>query len=300
MNVAILLATCDAYVPVAGYTLGQLDAFWPNHPDVFISGQTQPVLKPELCLPFAGDPRDWIGITLQAATALEIGGVQWLYLVLDDHAPFGPCNADYLNHTLPETAARLGAIQVNLQGWDQYQPQSGTVLGPIDLNWQRNDPDFRWKFSLHPGLWHVPTLVCLLRQLRGSRPEAVTARAFEGCMHAAANEVDPEWCARTYRVRGDGYAAGRHWFERSASRRLSRVGIHAARWGARCAGESVLRRLDQRLTSYLRYLNGPYPMFWSGLIQNRQLQDAALRFLAWSGQPSAATALRGLRMPGAS
>lgn len=296
MNIAILLSTCDAYQPVANFTLDRLDTCWADHPEVFICGLTQPALKPDRCLPFTGDPRNWIGITLQAVEALEARGVDWLYLILDDHAPFGPCNARYLNHTLPATAARLGAIQVNLLGWDQDQPQAGTVLGSADLHWQRNAPDFRWKFSLHPGFWHAPTLARILRQLRASEPETLSARAFEGSMDRAARRVDPELCARTYRVRGDGYAAGRRWFERPMTRRLALQGIHIARWCARLAGKRLLERLDRHLLSYLRYLNGPYPMFWSGLIQTGTFQNAAEDFLAWSGQSSATDSLKHLKI----
>lgn len=298
MNIVLLLSTCDTYAPVAGHTLGRLDACWPQHPDVFICGLTSPALTPERCVPFTGDPRDWIGITSQAVTVLEAQGVEWLYLVLDDHPPFGPCNVKYLNNMLPETAARLGAIQVNLQGWDQDQPQAGSVLGEADLHWKRNAADFPWKFSLHPGFWHAPTLARILKQLRASEPEAVSARAFEGAMDAAACALDPDLCARTYRVRGEGFAAGRRWFERRVTRWLARQGIHVARWSARLAGASALERLDQRLLSYLRYLSGPYPMFWSGLVQGGRLNVEALRFLELSGQCPVADAVRALPAPG--
>lgn len=295
MKIAILLSTCDAYEPVSRFTLDRLDTCWPDHPEVFICGLTQPALRPDACLPFTGNPRDWIGLTLQAVTALEARGIDWLYLILDDHAPFGPCHAQYLNHALPATAARLGAIQVNLMGWDQHQPQAGTVLGATDLHWQRNAPDFRWKFSLHPGFWHVPTLARIMQQLRASQPEAISARAFEGSMDRAARELDPDLCTRTYQVRGDGYAIGGHWFERPLTRWLALQAIHVARWSARLAGHRKLERLDRHLLSYFRYLNGPYPMFWSGLIQAGTFQIAAEDFLTWSGQTSATASLMPLK-----
>ena len=56
----------------------------------------------------------------------------------------------------------------------------------------------------------------------------------------------------------------------------------------------MLERLDRHLLSYFRYLNGPYPMFWSGLIQAGTFQNSAARFLAWSGQTSATKALETL------
>ena len=85
-------------------------------------------------------------------------------------------HSDYLNRSLPDTAENLSAIQVNLIGWDQFQPQSGVALEAEQWHWQRNNQDFQWKFSLHPGLWHTETLMHLLKRLH---PGVKTARAFE-------------------------------------------------------------------------------------------------------------------------
>jgi hypothetical protein len=38
MSLAILLPTCEAYAPVACFTLKRLDACWPGHPEVFVCG----------------------------------------------------------------------------------------------------------------------------------------------------------------------------------------------------------------------------------------------------------------------
>ena len=171
MSLAILLPTCDAYAPVARFTVKRLDACWPRHPEVFVCGIAGFPAPFGSLLPLAADPRDWVGITLDAVRCLQGQGVEWLYLILDDHTPFGPCNVDYLNQRLPENAAALGAIQVNLLGWDQYQPRQGVVLGPEHLFWERNDSSFRWKFSLHPGLWHVLTFRHMLESLRSSSPD---------------------------------------------------------------------------------------------------------------------------------
>ena len=91
--VAILLSTCDAYEAFARFTLCQLDLHWGNHPPVFISGLSRFSLAEVKHLPFSGDTRDWVGITLQAVTEIYVQGFLWLYLILDDHPPLGPCTA---------------------------------------------------------------------------------------------------------------------------------------------------------------------------------------------------------------
>jgi hypothetical protein len=292
MSLAILVSTCDAYAPVAGFTLTRLDACWPGHPEVLVCGLSESTVSCGKRLPLTADPRDWVGIMLDAARCLEDQGADWLYLILDDHPPFGPCNADYLNRRLPENAAALDAIQVNLLGWDQYQPQEGVVLGPERLFWQRNSPSFHWKFSLHPGLWCVQPLRAMLESLRSSSPHVRSARQFEGALHGACHRLDPRLLERTYRVRGDGFTALGRWFESRGLRALTRQLIRLARRGARLGGSRGVASVDTALLPYYRYANGPYPMFWSGILRQGRLHEEALRFLAWTGRSALADDIR--------
>jgi len=292
MTTAILLPTCDAYAPLAAFTLERLDAWWPGHPEVHVCGLATAAPVFERCLPCTVDPSDWIGSTLEAVAALDERGCEWLYLILDDHPPFGPCNTDYLNRRLPETARALNAIQVNLLGWDQFQLQQGRMLGRENLSWQCNSPNFHWKFSLHPGYWHVRTLLAMLSALRSNEPAVRSARAFENRMDGICRQSDPRLLERTYRVRGDGFAAGWRWQQSRHGRALIKPAIHLARLAARLAGANRISRLDAALQPYQRYLNGPYPMFWSGLVRQGQLHEDALRFLAWSGHRGLADEVR--------
>jgi hypothetical protein len=292
--IAILLSTCDAYEAFAYFTFRQLNLHWDVHPQVFVSGLSCPSFAQVKHLPFSGDPRDWVGITLQAVTEIHKQGFPWLYLVLDDHPPLGPCNSNYLNRTMPKMAENIGAIQVNLIGWDQFQPQSGEALEAGQLHWQRNKQDFRWKFSLHPGLWHTETLMRLLKQLN---PEVKTARAFEREADAACRIIDRAFCSKTYRIRGDGYTSGTRWYERRITRMAIRTLIHLGRVCTGAMGKTALEKLDQRLMPYLGYINGPYPIFWSGLLRQGRLHEDALRFLERTGRHAMAEEILRLPLP---
>jgi hypothetical protein len=289
---AILLSTFDAYASVARLTLERLDACWPGHPEVFVCGIGDSRAPFGNVLPLAAAPDDWVGITLGAVRDLQEEGAEWIYLILDDHPPFGPCNADYLNRRLPENAQALGAIQVNLLGWDQHQPRQGFVLGPERLYWECNSPAFRWKFSLHPGFWHVLSFRRMLEALRSTSPDVRTARAFEGAMDGACRSLDPSFLGRTYRVRGDGFTARSRWFESRSLRTLARQLIRPIRVAARLGGSRSVTALDAALLTYYRYANGPYPMFWSGLLRQGRHHEEALRFLAWTGQSALADEVR--------
>lgn len=292
MSLAILLSTCDAYAPVARVTLERLDACWPGHPEVFVCGLSGATRLSAQALPLTADPDDWVGIALDAVRRLEARGTEWLYLILDDHPPVGPCHADYLNRRLPETATALDAIQVNLLGWDQYQPHEGVALGREHLFWQRNSPSFRWKFSLHPGFWRVLPLRAMLESLRATSPDVRSARALEGALSEAGRRLDPGLLERTYRVRGDGFTARHRWFESRGLRALTRQLIRGARRAARLGGPRSVAAVEALVLPYQRYGNGPYPMFWSGLLTRGRLHEEALRFLAWTGQSALADEVR--------
>ena len=173
------------------------------------------------------------------------------------------------------------------------EPTIGSVvLGPEHLFWERNDPSFRWKFSLHPGLWHVLTFRHVLESLRASSPDVCSARAFEGAMHGVGRNVDPLLLERTYRVRGDGFTARGRWFESRTVRALTRQLIPPAHLAARLTGHRTVAAMDKVLLAYHRYANGPYPMFWSGLVRQGRLHEEALQFLAWTGQSALAGDIR--------
>lgn len=297
MSIAILLPTCDAYLPVADFTLRRLDAWWPGHPEIYVSGLDRGSAARGRRLPATADPRDWVGLTLDAVSRLRGLGHEWLYLILDDHPPLGPCNADYLNRRLPENARTLGAVQVNLLGWDQHQPQQGAVLGGERLGWQRNDPSFRWKFSLHPGFWHVLSFEAMLLQLRSTSPGATSARVFESRMDDACRQLDPGLLERTYRIRGDGFSARSRWYESRASRRAALKLGQLCGLAARLGGGRARAAVDAAFQTYLRYGNGPYPMYWSGLVRQGRRHEEALRFLGWSGNRGLADEVRRMAFP---
>ena len=99
-------------------------------------------------------------------------GFRWIYLVLDYYPPVGPCRAEALNHTLPALAEKLRAVNISLLGWGQRRGSQGTRLRREDQHLLRNDPGYRWKFSLHPALWSTDKLLELLEiRLRQFDPE---------------------------------------------------------------------------------------------------------------------------------
>jgi hypothetical protein len=184
-------------------------------------------------------------------------------------------------------------IRVHLTGGEQGRCLDADLTATRTTQVARRAyPTFRWKFSLHPSFWHVLTLRRMLESLRSSSPEVCSAPGFEGAMHGAGRSVDPLLLERTYRVRGDGFTARGRWFESRGVRALTRQLIRPVRLAARLGGPRRVATVDTALMPYHRCANGPYPMFWSGLVRQGRLHQEALGFLAWTGQSALADDVR--------
>ncbi len=290
MSSVILVPTCDRYLPLAEMTCRMIDRFWPGHVPVRLCGARRASNYPMIAT--TSDPRDWIGILREAVDQLQAEGIDHVYLILDDHPPVAPCNAAYLNQLLPAAAERLKAAYVGLGGWDQWSPWKGVDMGRDGLYWRRMPADFRWKYSLHPAYWLLAALKAVLDQLGGMTPRPVTARDFEACTGKPDFAVRPEWADGVYRIAGSRYAVGRSFLQQRWKRSLFVCGLHAARKILGMAGRESLERFDESMQYLTHYQNGPYPIFWSGLMQRGSPHGNALKFLRATGQEELADQLQ--------
>jgi hypothetical protein len=280
---AILIPTCDRYLPMAQLTSRVVDRFWRNHPPIQFCGVAARAGLD--AIPTAADPRDWVGIAHEATGRLLARGVVDGYLVLDDHPPVAPCNEAFLNADLPALARARNAVCIGLSGWDQFHACPGEDLGPAGLHLRRLPAAFKWKFGLHPAWWNFQSLHDLLGKLHESSPRPLSAREFEAQTGSAQAPLRPEWLAAAYRVAGDRYSVGSGWMQARGRRALAIRALHARRWLTRgLAGQQALARFDTRMRYFTDFLNGPYPMFWSGLMQRGAPHAAAREFLVRTGQ----------------
>lgn len=273
-SICILMPTCHRYRPVAKWTIKRLDSCWPGHPEIILCGIRD--LPGYRCLPFISDERDWTGIALEAAALLLQDGYQWLYLILDDHAPFGLCNNAYLNQLLPGVAGSVNAGCVSLCPWDGLQRSRGDILPDHQLGLCLLPETDKWRYSLHPGLWRIEFFHSLLDQV-SKMPGGTTARGFEAVAGRESGRQYPVH-NQAYRVAGRSYALSRGPLDTGSQRLL----FHARRWFIRRFSSGALAAFDARNQYITRFMNGPYPIFWSGLMHHG-IHLEALRYLAFCG-----------------
>jgi len=263
----ILISTFDRCERLARWTHSRIDKEWAGHPPVFFAGLSR---RDERSVGFDGDPSDWMSVNLQAVVRLLESGYRRAYLILDDHPPVGRCNAGFLNARLPELSADLGTAYIGLLGYGQHRRREGKILGPADDFLEQSLPAYRWKFSLHPGLWNLEDLKTLLESRMETYPPGQRSPwNFERHRDVPGDPRVDSLAGRCFRICGSSSLApdaGAHatLALESALRLMADAELFAAKLaGGRASRDSAELR---RLWLFGHYL-GPYPIFWSGCMQ---------------------------------
>lgn len=281
----ILMPTFDRYRWLADLTERCMDRWWEGHPTIYRCGCSE--VRGARDLPLRNDPRDWMGIALSAARDLAGLGVRHVYLVLDDIPPIGPCHAAHLNATLPRWAEELQAGCIGLNGWGQGRLPGGREFDAARLGLQRVDPDFAWRFPLHPTLWRVQALVEILDVLtRTDDLKRRSAWAFERRAGDTLDTPAARWSERCYRVCGARMVSPAYRLRRPVElwlRRRAGGGAHA--WHTALRRRVAADRVADRTLWLYRDYRGPYPLFHSGIMAAGQLNRRFLRFVEQFGSP---------------
>ncbi|MBJ7390094.1 MAG: hypothetical protein JHC85_00920 [Chthoniobacterales bacterium] len=253
-DTCILISTCKRYRPVAEWTASRIAREWENHPPLRYAG--------------LHDTRDWMAVNLDAVDKVLKEGFRWLYLVLDDHPPVGPCNGSALNNELPRLAAELEAVNIGLLGWGQRREREGTVLGETYAKLLRNEASFRWKFSLHPSLWHADSLRELLEIRSAQFPVSErTPWNFERHRDGAQGPVGKRLLENTYRVHG-GAMSTNGALGAEAARQTGLLCYDIYRFALRILrGQRARNEFDRKNLWLYCYYRGPYPILWSGAMR---------------------------------
>lgn len=253
-DVCILISTCDRYRPVAEWTAHRIGKSWKSHPPLRYAG--------------LGDSRDWMTVSLAGVEAARREGYRWIYLILDDHPPVGLCNDAVLNNELPRLAAQLQAVNIGLLGWGQRRECEGRTAEDACAKLLRCDVSFRWKFSLHPSLWHADSLRELLEaRMTQFSGLARTPWNFERHRDRPDGPVRREFLERCYLVHGVSMSAclglGTEILRQPAllAFDLWRFMIRIVR------GKKARDAFDAENLWLYHYYRGPYPIFWSGAMR---------------------------------
>ena len=279
-DLCILIPTFERYRPIAEFTRAKIAEFWPAHAPVFFCGLA-PRETGDAYLELRDDPADWMALVRSACGDLQARGFRKCYLILDDHPPLEPCHAHHLNETLPALLDRLHAAFINLHGWGQHKPRQGRLLGARDFYLEQPAHEYLWKFALHPGLWNLAALTDLLDLLLATPDRSErTCWKFERRAGAAAPELPAHLRDTSYRICGTKMAARRGAWLFARWRETELFAFDMVRFLIRIgAGQRARDRFDRERLGAYHFYDGPYPLFWSGLMKKGRLNPDLVFFL---------------------
>ena len=115
-------------------------------------------------------------------------------------------------------------------------------------------------------------------------PRPYSAREFEGAAGSETLSLPRRLVESTFKIEGDRLATGTGWCERRWKRRIVSNGLHISRLAVHLGGAKVLQNFDDRTEYFTQYINGPYPMYWSGVIKKGALNQNLIKFAEATGR----------------
>ena len=280
IKTCILISTFEKYRRLAEWTGERIDLEWKNHPPIFYAGLE---IDGGRSLGFHGESSDWMSVNLDAVMRLQQKGYTHAYLVLDDHPPVGRCNEWFLNEELPRLAFQLDASYIGLLGYGQHRDCEGEILGRGAAHLEKSSLDYRWRFSLHPGLWKLASLEDILR----SRMDLYHGRE-RSPWNFERHRDDPEFSRRfgSYRVHGTcSLAGGGGSLLGIAVEAIQRFIVDCILYAAKATGGKAVRDAVEIRSMWLYgHYEGPYPIFWSGCMRQGRVNQDFERWVARYGE----------------
>ena len=297
--IGILISTFERYAKIAHFTKQEIKKQWVGYPPLFFSGLLE---QGERYLSFKSDSRDWMGVTLEAVIEMRHRGLTHAYLILDDHPPVGPCHDRFLNEVLPALARKLEAVYIGLLGYGQHRNVNGIVLGQENGFLEQCSPSYLWKFSLHPGLWNLEALEMILKQrhaayCKGER----TAWNFERHEDSCEDDLLQAFSSRCFRVCGSAFlqepTTMKHQIRQEALRRfLIDIILFVTK---KTCGLDARKAVEKKLLWHFGHYLGPYPLFWSGLMQQGKAHHGFTQWLKAYGSKQLQEEYKNLTSPDA-
>lgn len=280
----ILMPTAPRYLPLAQWTCGQIEMFWPSHPRIFLCGAEGDARA----LPLRDDPRDWMRVAASACADLLADGFRQAYVILDDHPPIAACHVEHLRETLPGMMEDLGMTSLVTGGYGPLNRRKGKVT-----RWKGFSPECLplsqpWKLPLHPALWNLQRLHDILVHLIQHLPDAEhTPWAFERIgSDLEKGGVREDWLSACWRVNARETATPEALRLHNFRDILLRKTMTLCGYGPLIFGGRSGREAFQTAIAGLRHPRiGPYPCFWSGVMKKGRLNTDYLFYARFKNRP---------------
>lgn len=305
MKLCVLVPVWPAYRWLAPIMAEQLAVHWPEHPPVRFCGMSADEAGD---LPFYARSEsvsltNWSALFLEGVRQARTEGFDLAYLLAEEHLPLESCHQGHLNETLPNYMADLPAVYISLMGWDNRRytsrsPVLGTAHHQLKHLVQDRDP----RFHLHPALWRLDVLqACCELALRDPSANG-SAWHFEKINDKDASPHPDAWKKQAYQIRASALAMFPPGRFRQMMRDGERFLFHKAMAVYPLIPNRTLAGAYARGLGFDDFFcDGPYPMFFSGIMSKGGVNRYCVKFLRRSPEGQALLkrieAARGNRIP---
>ena len=264
----------------------QLAECWNAHPPLHFIGLAEEEAGDLPFLPLgSGVAREsWCAMVLDGVQSAVQRGYQQCYLLLEEHLPLGECAANFLSNELPKKMGDVQGCYVSLMGWDnrRYLKRGTPLRGALEGWLHLNTPEAP-RFHLHPAWWRLDVLqVCLEQTIKQG---GSSAWDFEKVNEKWSATHLQEWKNYCYQINGNVHAI------------RSRRGIGKLSYSLETHIFHLLMRLYpafakmglggwfwEQIGFDNFFFQGPYPMFFSGVMAKGGINHRAAAFFQQTGE----------------
>lgn len=282
-DLSILIPVWPSYRWLAPFMKEQLDHHWPAHPPLRFCGMSANEAGELPHYPRSADAEktNWSALLREGVRKARAEGFRYAYVLAEEHLPLGPCHEGHLNGTLPQTMEDLPAVYLSLMGWDNRRYTSDSpVLDAEHHHFKHLVQDRDPRFHLHPALWRLDALeACCDLALRDPTANG-SAWHFEKINDKDVSPHPAEWKRQCYQIR----AATLALRPPSGVRRLALAGecfvFHKLMalypW---IPSRNLANAYARRVGFDDFFCDGPYPMFFSGVMAKGKVNTYCANFL---------------------
>lgn len=282
-KLCILVPVWHSYRWMAPLTIELLDKYWPSHPPVYFAGLTAEEAGALPHVPVSDPSRrsNWSWMTGDAVSQIAKLGFERVYLIAEEHLPLGPCEETHLNETLPCWMGELDAAYISLMGWDNRRytsrsPRLSRKFGCMMHLCGVGDP----RFHLHPALWRLDVLQRCCELAQRDKSQRGSAWHFEKVNDKLEVPLDEKWKKGCYQISALRLAPGGRGMVAGVSAAVERFVFNKLMaLYPRIPSRKAANAFALRVGFDNFFCDGPYPMFYSGLMAKGGINRYAAAFL---------------------
>ena len=276
MSTCILICTYEANQALALFTAKQITSLWNNHPPIFFCGLNGS--DDGSFLDLRSDSSDWLGIIIDAVDELIKKRFELVYIVLDDHPPLGLCEEKTLNEVLPNALIQLEAIHISLLGSGYGRELLGEEIQLCGIAVEALPDSYRWRYSLHPGIWHLKSFRDLLVILEAESipPKGRSPWEFERICGSEKFLTRLRSTRRCFRITASLPSAVIR--DQMFSALLRSMGKVMRTVAGVLGGSKAWVAVSQRFDFVNHYYPGIYPVFWRGVLVQGAINPELVKF----------------------